>query len=121
MDTNTLKRIDSFMDQQLNALKMLLDLVDTCEEKKLTNAVDDTELQQLKDATADMMLACTTSKKLAEALKPVLEAEEKAKTKKQAKPKKVEPTKVEKEPAELPAKEEPVPDPSDEDDMDFLD
>lgn len=79
MDTSTLKRLDSFMEQQINVLKQLLELVDDCENRKLTKDLDITELQQLKDYTADMMLACTTAKKLAEQLQSIVDKEDKEK------------------------------------------
>lgn len=114
MDTNTLKRLTSFMGQQVAILKQMLELADDCENRKLTGDLDATELQQLKDYTADMMLACTTAKKLAEQLQPVLEKEdkEKAGAKRTEQPKK---PRVKPAPKPKPEKE-----PDDDDDMDFL-
>lgn len=120
MNTSTLKRIDSFMDRQINVLKQMLELVDDCEARKLTGELDTTELQQFKDYTADMMLACTTAQKLAKQLQPVLEKEDKEKA-----AKKKTKTKAKEDPKED-AAPEPKPDadantdPND-DDMDFLD
>lgn len=120
MNTSTLKRIDSFMDQQINVLKQMLELVDDCEARKLTGELDTTELQQLKDYTADMMLACTTAQKLAKQLQPVLEKEDKEKAaKKKLKAKAKEDLKEDTAPEPKPDADVNA-DPND-DDMDFLD
>lgn len=120
MNTNTLKKMDSFMDQQIDVLKQMLELADAYEARKLPGDLDVTELQQLKDYTADMMLACTTAQKLTKLLLPVLEKEDKEKA-----AKKKTKTKAKEDPKED-AAPEPKPDadantdPND-DDMDFLD
>ena len=126
MDTSTLKRLDSFMEQQINVLKQLLELVDDCENRKLTKDLDITELQQLKDYTADMMLACTTAKKLAEQLQSIVDKEDKEKATKKKETKKEVETKTKKpetkkvENTELPkVRTELTPDDNDAD-MDFL-
>lgn len=121
MDTSTLKRLDSFMEQQINVLKQLLELVDDCENRKLTKDLDITELQQLKDYTADMMLACTTAKKLAEQLQSIVDKEDKEKaTKKKVAKKEVETETKKVENTELPkVGTELAPDDNDAD-MDFL-
>lgn len=121
MDTSTLKRLDSFMEQQINVLKQLLELVDDCENRKLTKDLDITELQQLKDYTADMMLACTTAKKLAEQLQSIVDKKDKEKaTKKKVAKKEVETETKKVENTELPkVGTELAPDDNDAD-MDFL-
>lgn len=115
MNTNTLKKMDSFMDQQIDVLKQMLELADAYEARKLPGDLDVTELQQLKDYTADMMLACTTAQKLTKLLLPVLEKEDKEKA---AKAKAKVKAEVEKAKNQDQEKTEAA---SDDDNMDFLD
>lgn len=108
MTTNEIRSTQGFVKQQTGALKKIFALITACEDKGLMDTVEPTELQQLKDYTGDMMLACSTIGKLADALQSVLEKEEDKKAKK-AEPKK------EKKPVEK-AKPEPAEKPDENDD-----
>ena len=123
MNANQITSLNNFMSRQMDALKQILELIGECEDKKLLDGVEPAELQQLKSYTGDMMLACSTTTKLAKNLENVVKAAEEDKKKKDAAEKKA---KVEKKEAKKPApkpesKKDPEPEPvAEDDDMSWL-
>ncbi len=124
MTISALDSIDRNMDQQLRVLKELLGAVDECEKNNCLEDISETELQQIKDYCADMALAANTAKKMAKNLRPLAEAEDKAKKaeekKKKAEAKKTE-TAAKKKAAEKPAEQGNSPEVTEEEDLSFLD
>ena len=117
MTISALDSIDRNMDQQLRVLKELLGAVDECEKNNCLEDISETELQ-------DMALAANTAKKMAKNLRPLAEAEDKAKKaeekKKKAEAKKTE-TAAKKKAAEKPAEQGNSPEVTEEEDLSFLD
>jgi len=115
MKNTELSAVNTAMNQQLRILNSLKDLVKKSQEKNLQDDVTNAEITQLNDYIADMVLASTTAKKLAENMKGYLDAEKKAqeaaeeKTKKKAAAEK-------KEQEEAAAKDTE----NEDDDLDFL-
>lgn len=128
MNANQISKVNSLMERQLEACKVILTVVDEYEKQSLSaEDVKSAELQQLKDYTGDMLLACSTTQKLAKAIGEAIEKakKEKATATKAAKKAKTTEKKAEAEPVkvtgqkEAPAEttETPVPD---EDDLSWL-
>lgn len=124
MDITTVANtVSNNMDSQERVLEKLLSLIDEAEKQNALEDVSETELQQLKDYAADMMLAVSTAKKLAANLKKKAKAEKKDKKEKEDKEKLATPKKSTKKKAEPVKEEAPAPKPtaSEEDDDSFLD
>lgn len=135
MNANQISKVNNLMERQLEACKAILTVVDEYEKQGLSaEDVKSAELQQLKDYTGDMLLACSTTQKLAKAISEAIETAKKekaaaakaAKKAKAAEKKKAEaePVKVtgqKEEPAETVAPEKPeTPAPDEDDDLSWL-
>lgn len=134
MNANQISKVNSLMERQLEACKAILTVVDEYEKQGLSaEDVKSAELQQLKDYTGDMLLACSTTQKLAKVISEAIETakKEKAAAAKAAKKAKAaekkaeaEPVKVtgqKKEPTETVAPEKPeTPAPDEDDDLSWL-
>lgn len=112
MNANQISKVNSLMERQLEACKAILTVVDEYEKQNLSaEDVKSAELQQLKDYTGDMLLACSTTQKLTKAIGEAIEKakKEKAAATKAAKKAKAEEKKAEAEPVKVTGqKEEPV-------------
>lgn len=134
MNANQIDKVNSLMERQLEACKAILTVVDEYEKQNLSaEDVKSAELQQLKDYTGDMLLACSTTQKITKAISEAIEtakrekaAAAKAVKKAKAAEKKAEaePVKVtgqKKEPTETVAPEKPeTPAPDEDDDLSWL-
>ncbi|MGE9900511.1 hypothetical protein [Mitsuokella multacida] len=129
MNANQIDKVNSLMERQLEACKAILTVVDEYEKQNLSaEDVKSAELQQLKDYTGDMLLACSTTQKLTKAIGEAIEKtkKEKAAATKAAKKAKAEEKKAEAEPVKVTGqKEEPVektetPVPDEDDDLSWL-
>lgn len=134
MNANQISKVNSLMERQLEACKATLTVVDEYEKQGLSaEDVKSAELQQLKDYTGDMLLACSTTQKLTKAISEAIETakKEKAAAAKAAKKAKAaekkaeaEPVKVtgqKEEPTETVAPEKPeTPAPDEDDDLSWL-
>lgn len=134
MNANQISKVNSLMERQLEACKAILTVVDEYEKQGLSaEDVKSAELQQLKDYTGDMLLACSTTQKLTKAISEAIEMakKEKAAAAKAAKKAKAaekkaeaEPVKVtgqKEEPTETVAPEKPeTPAPDEDDDLSWL-
>lgn len=134
MNANQISKVNNLMERQLDACKAILTVVDEYEKQNLSaEDVKSAELQQLKDYTGDMLLACSTTQKLTKVISEAIETakKEKAAAAKAAKKAKAaekkaeaEPVKVtgqKKEPAETVAPEKPeTPAPDEDDDLSWL-
>ena len=134
MNANQIDKVNSLMERQLEACKAILTVVDEYEKQNLSaEDVKSAELQQLKDYTGDMLLACSTTRKLTKVISEAIETakKEKAAAAKAAKKAKAaekkaeaEPVKVtgqKKEPTETVAPEKPeTPAPDEDDDLSWL-
>lgn len=135
MNANQISKVSNLMERQLDACKAILTVVDEYEKQGLSaEDVKSAELQQLKDYTGDMLLACSTTQKLTKAISEAIEKakKEKAAATKAAKKAKAEEKKVEaklakvtgqkEEPTETVAPEKPeTPAPDEDDDLSWLD
>mgnify|MGYP003187790961 CR=1 FL=1 len=112
MNANQISKVNNLMERQLEACKAILTVVDEYEKQNLSaEDVKSAELQQLKDYTGDMLLACSTTQKLTKAIGEAIEKakKEKAGAAKAAKKAKAEEKKAEAEPVQVTGqKEEPV-------------
>ena len=129
MNANQISKVNSLMERQLEACKAILTVVDEYEKQGLSaEDVKSAELQQLKDYTGDMLLACSTTQKLTKAISEAIETvkKEKAAAARAAKKAKAEEKKAEAEPVKVTGqKEEPVettetPMPDEDDDLSWL-
>lgn len=134
MNANQISKVNNLMERQLEACKAILTVVDEYEKQNLSaEDVKSAELQQLKDYTGDMLLACSTTQKLTKAIGEAIEKakKEKAAATKAAKKAKAEKKKAEaepvkvtgqkKEPTETVAPEKPeTPAPDEDDDLSWL-
>lgn len=129
MNTNQINKVNSLMERQLDACKAILTVVDEYEKRNLSaEDVKSAELQQLKDYTGDMLLACSTTQKLTKAISEAIEKakKEKVAAAKAAKKAKTEEKKAEAEPVKVAGqKEEPAetaeaPAPEEDDDLSWL-
>lgn len=132
MNANQISKVNSLMERQLEACKAILTVVDEYEKQGLSaEDVKSAELQQLKDYTGDMLLACSTTQKLTKAISEAIEKAKKekaaaTKAAKAAKKAKAEEKKAEVEPVKVTGqKEEPVetvetPVPDEDDDLSWL-
>lgn len=134
MNANQISKVNNLMERQLEACKAILTVVDEYEKRNLSaEDVKSAELQQLKDYTGDMLLACSTTQKLTKAIGEAIEKakKEKAAATKAAKKAKAEEKKAEaepvkvtgqkKEPTETVAPEKPeTPAPDEDDDLSWL-
>ncbi|WP_337508352.1 hypothetical protein [Mitsuokella jalaludinii] len=129
MNANQISKVNNLMERQLDACKAILTVVDEYEKQGLSaEDVKSAELQQLKDYTGDMLLACSTTQKLTKAISEAIEKakKEKAAATKAAKKAKAEEKKAEAEPVKVTGqKEEPAetteaPVPDEEDDLSWL-
>lgn len=134
MNTNQIDKVNSLMERQLEACKAILTVVDEYEKQNLSaEDVKSAELQQLKDYTGDMLLACSTTQKLTKAISEAIETakKEKAEAAKAAKKAKAAEKKAEAKPAKVTGqKEEPTetvapekpetPAPDEDDDLSWL-
>lgn len=134
MNANQISKVNSLMERQLEACKAILTVVDEYEKQNLSaEDVKSAELQQLKDYTGDMLLACSTTQKLTKVISEAIETakKEKAAAAKAAKKAKAEEKKAEaepvkvtgqkKEPTETVAPEKPeTPVPDEDDDLSWL-
>lgn len=129
MNANQIDKVNSLMERQLEACKAILTVVDEYEKQNLSaEDVKSAELQQLKDYTGDMLLACSTTQKLTKVISEAIETakKEKAAATKAAKKAKAEEKKAEAEPVKATGqKEEPAetveaPAPDEEDDLSWL-
>lgn len=112
MNTNQIDKVNRLMERQLDACKAILTVVDEYEKQNLSaEDVKSAELQQLKDYTGDMLLACSTTQKLAKAIGEAIEKakKEKATATKAAKKAKATEKKAEAKPVKATEeKEKPV-------------
>ncbi|MCB5724458.1 hypothetical protein LIQ52_03830 [Mitsuokella jalaludinii] len=112
MNANQISKVNNLMERQLEACKAILTVVDEYEKQGLSaEDVKSAELQQLKDYTGDMLLACSTTQKLTKAISEAIEKakKEKAAAAKAAKKAKAEEKKAEAEPVKVTGqKEEPA-------------
>lgn len=112
MNANQISKVNNTMERQLEACKAILTVVDEYEKQGLSaEDVKSAELQQLKDYTGDMLLACSTTQKLTKAISEAIEKakKEKAAAAKAAKKAKAEEKKAEAEPVKVTGqKEEPA-------------
>ena len=129
MNANQISKVNGLMERQLEACKAILTVVDEYEKQNLSaEDVKSAELQQLKDYTGDMLLACSTTQKLTKAISEAIEKakKEKAGAAKAAKKAKAEEKKAEAEPVKVTGqKEEPAettetPMPDEDDDLSWL-
>ena len=129
MNANQISKVNSLMERQLDACKAILTVVDEYEKQNLSaEDVKSAELQQLKDHTGDMLLACSTTQKLTKAIGEAIEKakREKAAATKAAKKAKAEEKKAEAEPVkaagqkEEPAETTETPVPDEDDDLSWL-
>lgn len=134
MNANQIDKVNSLMERQLEACKAILTVVDEYEKQNLSaEDVKSAELQQLKDYTGDMLLACSTTQKLTKVISEAIETakKEKAAAAKAAKKAKAAEKKAEaelvkvtgqkKEPTETVAPEKPeTPAPDEDDDLSWL-
>lgn len=129
MNANQISKVSNLMERQLDACKAILTVVDEYEKQGLSaEDVKSAELQQLKDYTGDMLLACSTTQKLTKAISEAIEKakKEKAAATKAAKKAKAEEKKAEAEPVKVAGqKEEPAettetPVPDEDDDLSWL-
>lgn len=80
MNANQISKVNSLMERQLEACKAILTVVDEYEKQGLSaEDVKSAELQQLKDYTGDMLLACSTTQKLAKVISEAIETAKKEK------------------------------------------
>lgn len=112
MNANQISKVNNLMERPLEACKAILTVVDEYEKQGLSaEDVKSAELQQLKDYTGDMLLACSTTQKLTKAISEAIEKakKEKAAAAKAAKKAKAEEKKAEAEPVKVTGqKEEPA-------------
>lgn len=112
MNANQISKVNNPMERQLEVCKAILTVVDEYEKQGLSaEDVKSAELQQLKDYTGDMLLACSTTQKLTKAISEAIEKakKEKAAAAKAAKKAKAEEKKAEAEPVKVTGqKEEPA-------------
>lgn len=129
MNANQISKVNSLMERQLDACKAILTVVDEYEKQNLSaEDVKSAELQQLKDYTGNMLLACSTTQKLTKAIGEAIEKakREKAAATKAAKKAKAEEKKAEAEPVkatgqkEEPAETTETPVPDEDDDLSWL-
>lgn len=129
MNANQISKVNNLMERQLEACKAILTVVDEYEKKGLSaEDVKSAELQQLKDYTGDMLLACSTTQKLTKAISEAIEKakKEKVAATKAARKTKAEEKKAEAEPVKVTGqKEEPTetaetPVPDEDDDLSWL-
>lgn len=86
MNANQISKVNNLMERQLEACKAILTVVDEYEKQGLSaEDVKSAELQQLKDYTGDMLLACSTTQKLTKAISEAIEKAKKEKAAKKAK------------------------------------
>lgn len=109
MNANQISKVNNLMERQLEACKAILTVVDEYEKQNLSaEDVKSAELQQLKDYTGDMLLACSTTQKLTKAISEAIEMakKEKAAAAKAAKKAKAAEKKAEAEPVKVTGQKE---------------